>query len=397
MNSPSIRRRSWSGWPVSLFCCGVLIVGVVSSRTLAQEKPKFDPRGPEEVLPPFLQRLPIRNGGALIHEANSLLKNVYREGEAPAEPQETSDFPHVTGSAGASPSLFQQAAKPSGAETLLTAQAPSADPTDAITPATKPTAPPEFLPRLSLSEERIQSSLNDSAEVAFTDTPLEEALKYLEDLHSVEIWLDKETLAAQQINTDQPVNLQISGVSVQSALHLMLEPLSLSLVIEDEVLKITTKARADKAIITRTYPVSDLFSTREEAEELVESLSCGLGLVQKSKEGPKSLAVSVPSAAIIARISRSQQDQLLQLLRDLREAKSLVPKRPVTAGETPRNGVRASDGLGSPKNPDAKLDEFSPGLRPDDFNPRPRLQPLQPEPQFDSPRESPPGVKPAIK
>ena len=81
---------------------------------------------------------------------------------------------------------------------MLTAQAPSADPTDAITPATKPTAPPEFLLRLSLSEERIQSSLNDSAEVAFTDTPLEEALKYLEDLHSVEIWLDKETLAAQQ-------------------------------------------------------------------------------------------------------------------------------------------------------------------------------------------------------
>ncbi len=33
-----------------------------------------------------------------------------REGEAPAEPRETSDFPHAHGSAGASPSFFQQAA-----------------------------------------------------------------------------------------------------------------------------------------------------------------------------------------------------------------------------------------------------------------------------------------------
>ena len=288
---------------------------------------------------------------------------------------------------------------------------PDRDPLEAtpavVAPAAKPTAPPEFLPRLSPIEERIQAALSDSTEVAFTDSPLEEGLKYLEDLHGVEIWLDKETLTTQQINTDHSVTLQISGVSLQSALHLLLEPLSLSLVIEDDVLKITTKARADKAIITRTYPVSDLFSTRGEAEELVESLVCGLGLVQKSKDGPAPLAVSVPSAAIIARLSRSQQDQLLQLLRDLREAKSLVPKQPVAAGETHRNGVRASDGLGSPKNPDAKLDEFSPGslqpaLAPDDFHPRPRLRDFppdySPDPSFESPRKQPtPPVKPETK
>jgi hypothetical protein len=49
--------------------------------------------------------LDIHDGG------NRLLKNVCREGEAPAEPRETRDFPRASGSAGASPSLFQQAAK----------------------------------------------------------------------------------------------------------------------------------------------------------------------------------------------------------------------------------------------------------------------------------------------
>ena len=274
----------------------------------------------------------------------------------------------------------------------------------AVAPAAKSTAPPEFLPRLSGNEEKILTTLSDTTEVAFTDTPLEEALKYFEDLHSVEIWLDKESLAALKQNTDQPINLSISGISLRSTLRLILEPLALTYIIESEVLKITTQATADKAIITRTYPVSDLFATREEAEELVESLVCGLGLAQKGKEGPKSLAVSVPSAAIIARLSRLQQDQLLQLVRDLREAKSLASKRPVSAGDAPRFGGRTNeDGIESPKKPDMKLDEFSPGslqpaLSPDDFNPRPRLREFDPDIRFETPRKQvPPPVKPEIK
>ncbi len=275
----------------------------------------------------------------------------------------------------------------------------------AVAPATKPTAPPEFLPRLSGNEEKILTTLSDTTEVAFTDTPLEEGLKYLEDLHSVAIWLDKESLTAVKQNTDLPINLQLSGVSLRSTLRLILEPLALTYIIESEVLKVTTQAMADKAIITRTYPVSDLFSTREESEELVESLVCGLGLVQKSKEGPSPLAVSVPSAAIIARLSRSQQDQLLQLLRDLREAKSLAPKRPMTVGDAPRfTRGRANDGFESPTKPDVKIDEFSPGLSrptlvPDDFNnSRPRVREPQPDPSSETPRKQPPApVKPETK
>lgn len=273
-----------------------------------------------------------------------------------------------------------------------------------VAPATKPTTPPEFLPRLSPIEDKILAALSETTEVAFTDTPLEEGIKYLEDLHSVEIWLDKESLAALKQNTDQPISLSISGISLRSTLRLILEPLALTYIIESEVLKVTTQATADKAIVTRTYPVSDLFATREEAEELVESLVCGLGLVQKTKDGPAPLAVSVPSSAIIARLSRSQQDQLLQLLRDLREAKSLAPKRPVTGGDAPRFGGRANDdGRGSPRNADGKIDEFSPGLSrptlvPDDFNPRPKLREPQPDPSLETPRKQvPPLVKPETK
>ncbi len=55
----------------------------------------------------FRERDTIRSG---IESTNSPLKKTSREGEAPAEPRETSDMPTKNGSAGASPSLFQRAA-----------------------------------------------------------------------------------------------------------------------------------------------------------------------------------------------------------------------------------------------------------------------------------------------
>ena len=110
----------------------------------------------------------------------------------------------------------------------------------------------------SPNEQRIQRALLEPTEVAFNDNPLEEALNYLKDLHGIEIWIDKEALSADGIATDTQVNLNLSGISLRSALRLLLEPLLLTYVIEDEVMKITTKVKADEKMSTRVYPVADL-------------------------------------------------------------------------------------------------------------------------------------------
>ncbi len=68
--------------------------------------------------------------------ASSLLKNGDREGEAPAELRETSDFPHAHGSAGASPSLFQQAAR---------VREPNGDPTQPLSPTSSTDLQPSTL------------------------------------------------------------------------------------------------------------------------------------------------------------------------------------------------------------------------------------------------------------
>jgi len=114
------------------------------------------------------------------------------------------------------------------------------------------------LKRSTPNEKRIQKALTETTEVAFTDNPLEEALNYLEDLHHIEIWLDKAALSDEGVNSDQQINLVMSGISLRSALRLMLEPLGLTYIIEDEVMKITTQAKADEKMSTRVYPVADL-------------------------------------------------------------------------------------------------------------------------------------------
>lgn len=114
------------------------------------------------------------------------------------------------------------------------------------------------LKRSTPNEKRIQKALTETTEVSFTDNPLEEALNYLEDLHHIEIWLDKAALSDEGVNSDQQINLVMSGISLRSALRLMLEPLGLTYLIEDEVMKITTQAKADEKMSTRVYPVADL-------------------------------------------------------------------------------------------------------------------------------------------
>lgn len=114
------------------------------------------------------------------------------------------------------------------------------------------------LKRSTPNEARIQKALAETTEVSFTDNPLEEAMNYLEDLHHIEIWLDKTALSDEGINSDQQINLVMSGISLRSALRLILEPLGLTYLIEDEVMKITTQAKADEKMSTRVYPVADL-------------------------------------------------------------------------------------------------------------------------------------------
>ena len=61
------------------------------------------------------------------------------------------------------------------------------------------------------------------------------------------------------MTTETPVTIDLQNeIMLKSALNLILEPLHLSYVIKDEVLKITSEQMRDDQVYTDTYNVADL-------------------------------------------------------------------------------------------------------------------------------------------
>ncbi|MBX3444948.1 MAG: VWA domain-containing protein [Planctomyces sp.] len=113
----------------------------------------------------------------------------------------------------------------------------------------------------SPNEERIYQALDQSVNFQFIGTTLEEVMRYIETENNITIRLDVNKLQEAGIGPDSEIQLVISGISLRAALKLMLENVQgveLAYVIDNEVMKITTKDDADLIQQTRVYPVGDL-------------------------------------------------------------------------------------------------------------------------------------------
>ncbi|MCB9949596.1 MAG: hypothetical protein H6824_01290 [Planctomycetaceae bacterium] len=111
------------------------------------------------------------------------------------------------------------------------------------------------------NERRIHEALKDTTSLEFPGNPLEDVVEYISSIHNIPIRLDYAALLAEGIGPDTEVKMVISGISLRSALKLLLEDvggIELTYVIEDEVMKITTQLKADETLQTRVYPVADL-------------------------------------------------------------------------------------------------------------------------------------------
>ena len=111
----------------------------------------------------------------------------------------------------------------------------------------------------SAAEQRIADQLKKPIEIEFVDTPLQDVVGTFKDFYEIEIQLDRRALDEVGIPTDCPITKSLKGISLRSALRLMLRDLDLTYVIRDDVLLITTPERTERAYVcTRVYPVADL-------------------------------------------------------------------------------------------------------------------------------------------
>ena len=110
----------------------------------------------------------------------------------------------------------------------------------------------------SPAEVRIAVALNEKTELDFTEQPLSDVIEYLKDKHGIEIQFDSKALDDTGVGSDTTITRSIKGISLRSALRLLLSELDMTYVIQHEVLMITSKVEAENILSTRVYPVADL-------------------------------------------------------------------------------------------------------------------------------------------
>jgi hypothetical protein len=108
---------------------------------------------------------------------------------------------------------------------------------------------------------KVQQALKSRTEVDFTQVPLDRAIEYLKDLHDIEIQFDKWSLAEVGLSPSFPITYQVKGISLGSALKLILREFDLTYVAEDEYVLITTAEKARTHLKTKVYYVPSAVRT----------------------------------------------------------------------------------------------------------------------------------------
>ena len=119
---------------------------------------------------------------------------------------------------------------------------------------------PKSGPKLHGGEKAILKALKQAASFDFAETPLKDVADYLSDKYQIPVLLDRTALKEAGVDESTPVNCRLSGISLQSALEIILDELQLKWTIHHDVLMITSpmKAESDEFTYTKLYDVTDL-------------------------------------------------------------------------------------------------------------------------------------------
>jgi hypothetical protein len=173
------------------------------------------------------------------------------------------------------------------------------------------------------------SSTIGSPGLDFADSPLEEVVGVLQHRFGIPIQFDTPALDQNGISPDVPVAVSVRKISVQSALRLILRPLQLAYVIEDEVLMITTLEEANSRITVCVYDVRDLVDGKQSAtiKDLADVITTSIRpeMWNNSKGRIRSYA---PNLLVIAQTQavHKQIRDLLQTMRTMRQASRVEGK-----------------------------------------------------------------------
>lgn len=136
-------------------------------------------------------------------------------------------------------------------------------------------------PKQSRARQSIEEALDEQTEVDAIDQPLIEVIRQLRIKTGQNFAIDLPAIEEEGITTSTAVNIKLSGVTLRSALKILLGEFNLTWVVEDEVIKITSMTRAMGTLDVRAYRVGALLMPDEDKEQQLERL---IELVQTTIE-----------------------------------------------------------------------------------------------------------------
>lgn len=146
----------------------------------------------------------------------------------------------------------------------------------------------------SEAANKIVATLDGDTTLEFIETPLSDVVDYLCDLHDINILLDTKALEEVGIGSDTPITRNLKGISLRSALRLMLRDLELTYLVADEVLQITTPEQASELTQLSVYNVGPMLEKNEPADSL--ALTLEQALAKPHRKPPMSAATPFGSA-----------------------------------------------------------------------------------------------------
>ncbi|MBC7854236.1 MAG: hypothetical protein IAF94_12445 [Pirellulaceae bacterium] len=138
-------------------------------------------------------------------------------------------------------------------------------------------------------EMRIEKALGKPIDLTFEAEPLSRAAAAIQEMAKVPVMFETVKLEEAAITMDAPVSFRSQGISLKSALRLMLRPLGLTYVVEHEVVQITTVEDADSRLEIRVYDCRELL--------MMPAMRNGSVRAPKEASGGFGPAPSPPAAA----------------------------------------------------------------------------------------------------
>ncbi|MCD4727385.1 MAG: hypothetical protein K8R46_06980, partial [Pirellulales bacterium] len=227
----------------------------------------------------------------------------------------------------------------------------------------KPYAPEQYRPversPQTTAEKRIEAALASPTQLEFIKTPLQDVIDFLKDQHRIEIQIDTRALSDVGIGTDTPVTKNLKGISLRSALRLMLRELGLTHLVQDEVLLITTPEEAETRLTTVVYPVTDLVVSHEESGETWSDFDSFIDLITSTVKpttwdqvgGPGTIAPQLIGNTHAIVISQTQEvhrefAKVLEQMRKVARARASDGKPPLRKRPSHQTSGGGMGGMG---------------------------------------------------